>query len=71
MFYKLVLVTYPFDHSRRIYSPSNFSFIKKQKIIKFVSITTITFKRRTNLEHLELIRPWGPQSQLPVGPMFT
>ena len=27
--YKLVLVTYPLDHSRRIYSPLNFRFIKK------------------------------------------
>ena len=27
--YKLVLVTYPLDHSWRIYSPSNFRFIKK------------------------------------------
>ena len=26
IFFELVLVTYPLDHSRRIYSPSNFRF---------------------------------------------
>ena len=32
--YKLVLVTYPLDHSERIYSPSNFmqAYSKNQKI---------------------------------------
>ena len=39
--YKLVLVTYPLDHSRRIYSPSNFRFCQKTKKIKFVPITII------------------------------
>ena len=29
--YKLVLVTYPLDHCRRIYSPSNFRFIQETK----------------------------------------
>ena len=39
--YKLVLVTYTPDHSRRIYSPSNFIFIQKTKKIKSVPITTV------------------------------
>ena len=68
--YKLVLVTYPLDHSRRIYSPSNFRFSQKTKKIKFVSITIIVLTK-INLEHLELLRPWGPQKQLPGGPRFT
>ena len=35
-YYKLVLVTYPLDHSRRIYSPSNCRFI--QNVIKCVPL---------------------------------
>ena len=62
-----MLVTYPLDHSRRIYSPSNFRFSQKTKKIKFVPITIIILKK-INLEHLELLRPWGPQKQLPGGP---
>ena len=27
--------------------------------------------RKTNLEHFELLRPWGPQSQFPGGPRFA
>ena len=67
MLYKPVLVTYPLNHFRRIYSPSNFRFIKKTKNIKCVPITTITLPK-INLEHFELLRPWEPQSQLPGGP---
>ena len=26
---------------------------------------------KINLEHLELLRPWGPQKQLHGGPRFT
>ena len=67
MLYKLVFVTYPLDHSRRIYSPSNFRFIQKTKKIKFVPITIIILPK-INLEHLELLRPWGPQIQIAGGP---
>ena len=28
-------------------------------------------EQNTNLEHFELNRPWGPQSQLPEGIRFT
>ena len=56
--YKLVLVTYPLDHSRRICSPSNFRFSQKTKKIKFVPITIIILPK-INLEHLELLRSWG------------
>ena len=56
MLYKLVLVTYPLDHSRRIYSPSNFRFGQKTKKIKFVPITIIILPK-INLEHLELLSP--------------
>ena len=66
--YKLGLVTYPLDHFCRIYSPSNFRF--SQKKIKFVPITIIMLPK-INLEHLELLRPWGPQIQLHGGPRFT
>ena len=62
--YKLVLVTYPLNHFWMLYSPLNFRFIKKTKEIKCVPITTI-ISPKINLEHLELLRPWGPQSQLP------
>ena len=41
LLYKLVLVTYPLDHSRRIYSPSNFRFTQKTKKMKCVPITII------------------------------
>ena len=58
MLYKLVLVTCPLDHSRRMYSPSNFRFSQKTKKIKFVPITIIILTK-INLEHLELLRPWG------------
>ena len=61
MLYKLVLVTYPLDHSRRIYSPSNFRFGQKTKKIKFVPITIIILPK-INLEHLELLRPRGFRS---------
>ena len=54
--YKLVLVTYPLDHSQRIYSPSNFRFIQKTKKIKIVPITIIILPK-INLERLELLRP--------------
>ena len=48
--YKLALVTYPLDYSRRIYSPSNFKFIiKKEK--KSVPITTEASEPA----------PWRPQ----------
>ena len=67
MLYKLVLVTYPLDHFRRMYSPSNFRFSQKTKKIKFVFITIILLPK-INLEHLELFRPWGPQKQLRGGP---
>ena len=66
----LVLVTYPLDHFCRIYSPSNFRFSQKTKKIKFVPITIIMLPK-INLEHLELLRPWGPQIQLHGGPRFT
>ena len=65
--YKLVLVTYPIDHSRGIHSPSNFRFIQKTKKIKCVPITIILLPK-INLEHLELLRPWGPEIHLPGGP---
>ena len=68
--YKLVLVTYPLDHFCRINSPSNFRFSQKTKKIKFVPITKIMLPK-INLEHLELLRPWGPQIQLHGGPRFT
>ena len=62
-------VTYPLDHFRRIYSPSNFRLSQKTKKIKFVPIRiTIIMLPKINLEHLELLRPWGPQIQLPGGP---
>ena len=68
--YKLVLVTYPLDYFRRIYSLSNFRFSQKTKEIKFVSITIILLPKII-LEHVELLRPWGPQKQLHRGPRFT
>ena len=55
----MVLVTYPLDHSRRIYSPSNFRFSQRTKKIKFVRTITIIILPKINLEHLELLRPWG------------
>ena len=64
MLYELVLVTDPPYYSENIYNPSNFGFIKKTKKIKIVPISTIT-EPNTNLEHLELLRPWGSQRQLP------
>ena len=70
MLHKLVLVTYPPDHFRRIYSPSNFRFSQKTKKIKYVPIRKIILPK-INLEHLELLRPWEPQIQLHGGPRFT
>ena len=62
-----VLVTYPLNHSRRIYSPKlNFMVIQKKKI-KFVRAVVID-NNKINLEDLELIRPWGPQSKLTRAP---
>ena len=54
--YKLVLVTYPLDHSRRIYSPLNFRFIKKLTRIcaslglrmKFKTLCYPVFERNKN-----------------------
>ena len=68
--YKLVLVTYLLDYSRRIYSPSNFRLSQKIKKIKFIPITIIILPK-INLEHLALLRPLGPQIQLPGGPRLT
>ena len=70
--YKLVLVTSLLDHSRRICSPSNFrvQVYSKNKKIRCVPITIILIPK-INLEHLELLRPWGSQIQLPGGPRFT
>ena len=42
----------------------------KNKKIKFVPITIIMLPK-INLEHLELLRPWGPQIQLHGGPRFV
>ena len=58
MLYNLVLVTYPLDYSRRIYSPLNFRFLQKTKKMCPYRITTIVLPK-INLEHLELLRPWG------------
>ena len=65
--YKLVLITYPLDHSQRIYSPSNFRFMQKTNIIKYVPILFkqhLYYVPKINLEHLELLRPWGPHNCL-------
>ena len=45
-------------------------FKKGFKKIKFVPITTVILTK-INLQYLELLRPWGAQSQLPGGPRFT
>ena len=52
-FYKLVLVTDPLDH------------YGMNKICTFKNNYSYILKLKTNLENCELLRPWGPQSQLP------
>ena len=43
----------------------------QNKKIKCVEPMTTIILPKINLEHLELLRPVGPQIQLPGGPKFT
>ena len=54
----LVLVIDPLYHSERIYNPSNFGIIKKTNKIKFVPIYYNNITIKTDLENVELLRPW-------------
>ena len=45
--------------------------VKKQKNQMCHVPITIIMLLNINLEHLEVLRPWGPQIQLHGGPRFT
>ena len=71
MNYKGYFISWYWSHTLSIISEGftalkTSGLLKKIKKIKCIPITTITLPK-INLEHLELLRPWGPQSQLPVG----
>ena len=64
-------VTYYPDHSRiEDLQPLKLQVYSTTKKIKFVPITTIVLPK-INVDHLELLKPLGPQSQLPGSPRFT
>ena len=46
------------------------SFCEACHFVRLIPVTIIMLPK-INLEHLELLRPWGPQIQLHGGPRFT